>query len=115
MAVSDGTAASGLAPGQQTRLGGQSITVAGDAARLADGTLAGSAVTLGRVFRTLVRDVGLPPVQAAILCATTPARELGLRGQGALVAGGLADLAILDRDFTVTATYVGGRPAWPPA
>ncbi|HVB37103.1 MAG TPA: amidohydrolase family protein, partial [Vicinamibacterales bacterium] len=112
MAVSDGTAASGLPVGGRATLGDQAITVARGAARLGDGTLAGSAVTLDRVFRTLVQDAGLTPVQAARLCATTPARELGLSGQGAVVPGGLADLAVLDRWLAVRATYVGGCLAW---
>ncbi|MDE3155074.1 MAG: amidohydrolase family protein [Acidobacteriota bacterium] len=115
MAVSDGTAVAGRPDGARGQLGGEPITVAGGAARLDDGTLAGSAATLDRVFRTLVQAVGLTPVEAAALCATTPARELGLRDQGEIGPGRLADLVLLDADFRARWTWIGGAPAWPGA
>ena len=117
MAITDGTAGSGLAVGARARLGGREILVGEDAARLADGTLAGSVTTMDRVFRLLVDIVGLSPVDAATMCATTPALELGLADRGRLLPGALADLTVLDRDFAVVQTYVGGRlvnPAFPP-
>lgn len=117
MAITDGTAGSGLPAGTCARLGGRTITVGPrrEAARLADGTLAGSVATMDRVFATLVTAAGQSLVEAAILCATTPARELGLTGQGVIVQGGLADLAILSRDLQVVQTWVGGRTSGPPA
>ena len=54
-------------------------------------------------------DVGLSLTDAARMCATTPASELGLAGAGAIAKGATADLVVMDRDFTVTQTYVGGR------
>ena len=42
MAITDGTAGSGLPVGSRTRLGDQEIVVTGRTAELADGTLAGS-------------------------------------------------------------------------
>src|SRR5262245_9594398 len=79
MAISDGTAGSGLAAGARARLGDQSITV-GDVARLDDGTIAGSVLTMDRVFSCLVTVAGVDLVSAAAMCATTPSRELGLVG-----------------------------------
>jgi N-acetylglucosamine-6-phosphate deacetylase len=61
------------------------------------------------VFRLLVTTVGLSPVDAATLCATTPARELGLVGHGVLAPDAAADLVILDGKFSVVQTYVGGQ------
>ncbi len=108
MAITDGTAGSGLPPGSCTRLGGHAITV-GDVARLADGTIAGSVATMDRVFATLVTKVGQSLVEAAILCATTPARELGLTGQGVIATGTLADVTVLTPDLRVAQTWVGGQ------
>jgi N-acetylglucosamine-6-phosphate deacetylase len=108
MAVTDGTAGSGLRRGDTARLGGREITV-GDAAYLGDGTLAGSVLTMDRAFATLVSRVGVSLVEAAAMCATTPARQLGLSGFGFLAPGAVADLVVLDRQFRVRATYVGGR------
>jgi N-acetylglucosamine-6-phosphate deacetylase len=45
------------------------------------------------------------------MCATNPARELGLTGHGALVAGGAADVAVLNRRLQVVRTFVGGVAA----
>jgi len=111
MAITDGTAGSGLPAGSCTRLGGRNITVGPncDVARLDDGTLAGSVATMDRVFAMLVAKAGQSLVEAAILCATTPARELGLTGQGVIGPGSLADLVVLSPDLRVVQTWVGGR------
>jgi N-acetylglucosamine-6-phosphate deacetylase len=109
LAITDGTAAAGLDVGARASLGGQAITVGADAAYLDDGTLAGSVLTMGRAFQMLVTTVGLSLVDAATLCATTAARELGLVGHGVLARDAVADLVVLDSHFAVVQTYVGGQ------
>ena len=109
MAVTDGTAGSGIARGGATMLGGRRITVR-DAAYLDDGTLAGSVLTMDRAFSVLVKAMGFSVIEAAQMCATTPARELGLTGFGALLPGATADLVVLDQEFNVVETYIGGVP-----
>ena len=111
MAITDGTAGSGLPVGTRTRLGDQTITVA-EVARLDDGTSAGSVATMDAVFRYLVASCGIDVCDAAQLCATTPARELGLVGYGAIAKGGAADLVVLDGRFSVVQTWIGGILAW---
>ncbi len=113
LAITDGTAASGLPVGARATLGGQPITVGESAAFLDDGTLAGSVTTMDRVFQVLVGRVGLSPVDAVTLCATTPARELGLVGHGVLAVGAAADLVVLDAQLGVVQTYVAGELAYP--
>jgi N-acetylglucosamine-6-phosphate deacetylase len=109
MAITDGVAAAGLPEGATASLGGRTIRVRNSAAYLEDGTLAGSVATMDGVFRFLINDVGLSLNDAALLCATTPASELGLIDTGSLTTGALADLVVLDRTFTVKRTYVSGR------
>jgi N-acetylglucosamine-6-phosphate deacetylase len=109
VAITDGTAGAGQPVGSRVSLGGRPITVRDAAAFLDDGTLAGSTLTMDRAFRVLVGPVGLSLVDAAILCSTTPARELGLVGFGVLAVGAAADLVVLDREFQVVRTYVGGE------
>jgi N-acetylglucosamine-6-phosphate deacetylase len=111
MAITDGTAGSGLPLGSRTRLGGMSITVA-EVARLDDGTTAGSVLTMDRAFGGLVTFGGLDLVRAVEMCSTTPARELGLHGFGALASGATADFVILDPALKVAETWVGGRKIW---
>jgi N-acetylglucosamine-6-phosphate deacetylase len=112
LAITDGTAASGLPPGSRASLGGRPIVAGDGTARLEDGTLAGSVLTMDRAFQVLVGSVGLSLVDAATVCATTPARELGLVGHGVLASDAAADLVILDQHFAVVQTYVGGRLAY---
>jgi N-acetylglucosamine-6-phosphate deacetylase len=108
MAITDGTAGSGLAVGSSARLGGRRIRVTEHAAVLDDGTLAGSTLTMDRAFSTIVTVFGFSVVDAAMLCSTTPARELGLTGFGVLAEGAFADLVVLDRSFRVVRTFIDG-------
>jgi len=112
MAITDATAAAGLPVGGRASIGGHPITAAESTALLDDGTIAGSVTTMDRVFQFLVAAVGLSLVDAATLCATTPARELGLVGHGVLAVDAAADLVVLDANFAVVQTYVGGQLAY---
>ncbi len=111
MAITDGTAGAGLPRGTRSTIGGRPITV-GDVALLEDGTIAGSVLTMDRAFAKLVSAVGLSLVDAAMVCATTPARALNLQGLGVIVPGATADLAVLDRDLNVVHTFLAGELAW---
>jgi N-acetylglucosamine-6-phosphate deacetylase len=112
MAITDGTAAAGLRSGAWASLGGQPITVGESAAHLRDGTVAGSIVTMDRVFQMLATKMGLSLVDAVTVCSTTPARELGLFGHGILSPEAVADLVVLDSNLQVVQTYVAGQLAY---
>ena len=100
----------GLPVGARASLGGQPIVAGESTALLADGvTIAGSILTMDRAFQTLVGRVGISLVDAATICATTAARELGLVGHGVLAADAVADLVVLDANFLVVQTYLGGQ------
>jgi N-acetylglucosamine-6-phosphate deacetylase len=90
-------------------LGGQPITTGEHLALLPDGTIAGSLLTMDRAFQMLIGRVGLSLVDAATICATTPARELGLVGHGVLATEAVADLVIFDANFSVVQTYLAGQ------
>jgi len=109
VAISDGTAGAGLPVGACARLGGRSIRVGERAAFLDDGTLAGSTLTMDGAFRqllTLSRD-GL--VDAATMCATSPARALGLDKHGIIAPGAAADFVVLDQEMAVKYTCIAGE------
>jgi N-acetylglucosamine-6-phosphate deacetylase len=111
MAITDGTAGSGLPIGSKATIGGYAITIR-DAAYLDDGTIAGSSLTMDRAFAKLTAEMGLSLSDAATVCSTTPARALGLQGLGVIAAGAIADFVVLARDLTVVQTWVGGVLAW---
>jgi N-acetylglucosamine-6-phosphate deacetylase len=112
MAITDATAGAGLPRGSKTTIGGRPITV-GDVAVLEDGTIAGSILTMDRAFARLVTMMGVGLVDAATICATTPARALGLQGLGVVARGAIADLVVLDRNLNVTRTFIAGRQVYP--
>jgi N-acetylglucosamine-6-phosphate deacetylase len=108
LAITDGTAGAGLAVGSSARLGSRTIRVGPSAAELKNGTLAGSTLTMDRAFANIVNLFGGSLVDAALMCATNPARALGLAGHGVIAEGAAADLAVLDRNLRVVRTFVGG-------
>ena len=110
IAITDGTAASGLPKGSRARLGDQTIIAGDRTALLEDGTLAGSILTMDGAFRML-RQLGWTLPEVARMCSTTPAEALGLANSGSIAPGHIADLVIFDADFRVRQTYISGRPA----
>lgn len=107
--VTDSTSATGMPDGEY-RLGRQSVTKCLGGVRLADGTLAGSTLTMDRALRNLVDVIGLPLDDAARRVATFPADFLELSDRGRLQAGAWADIAVLDRDLHVQEVLLEGDP-----
>ncbi len=94
--VTDATAAAGMADGDY-RLGRQTVTKCLGGVRLADGTLAGSTLTMDQALRNLL-TLGLTLVEASRRTSLHAARYLGLADRGHIVAGAWADLVVLDAD-----------------
>jgi N-acetylglucosamine-6-phosphate deacetylase len=111
IAITDGTAGSGLPVGATARIGGQRITVGATTALLDDGTLAGSVLTMDGAFRLLVETLKLPLPEAARLCATNAAVQVKRPDLGRLVEGAPADLAVFGPGWRVRQTFVAGQPA----
>ena len=108
LAITDGTAGAGLAPGSLARLGPKTIRVGPHAAELENGILAGSTLTMDRAFANIVQPVRrLARGRRADVRHESGAR-LGLTGHGAIAAGGVADLVVLDRQLRVVRTFIGG-------
>jgi N-acetylglucosamine-6-phosphate deacetylase len=105
--VTDAMAALGLGPGEY-QLGDRRVLVT-TSARLADGTLAGSILTLDQAIRNLVMWGACGLAEALTMASTTPARLLGLHQLGRIEAGCIADLVVLDETLRVQQTIVGGQ------
>jgi N-acetylglucosamine-6-phosphate deacetylase len=108
LAVTDCTAALGL-PDGPARLGDQHVVVSDGTVRLADGTLAGSAVSLPDCLRQLRDVLGLTLAEAAATCTSTAARLLGESDRGVIATGARGDLTLVDDALDVVATIIGGR------
>jgi N-acetylglucosamine-6-phosphate deacetylase len=63
---------------------------------------------MDQAFSIAVNRVGLSLPEAAAICSTTPAREIGLNGFGLISVGASADLVVLDQALRVVRTYIGG-------
>lgn len=105
--VTDSTAATGMPDGEY-RLGRQPVTKCLGGVRLADGTLAGSTLTMDRALRNLVDVIGLALPDAACRLATYPADFLELADRGRLQEGAWADVVVLDRDLRVQEVFIEG-------
>jgi N-acetylglucosamine-6-phosphate deacetylase len=94
------------------QLGDRTIIVSEDAARLPDGTLAGSVLSMDKAVRNLV-GIGVPWTEAVHAATTVPARLLGREDLATLRPGTRADIAVLDDASAVTRTLVDGVEVWP--
>ncbi|MGV9387040.1 N-acetylglucosamine-6-phosphate deacetylase [Nonomuraea sp. NPDC003707] len=108
--VTDATPAAGMTSGTY-HLGPVPVFAEEGTVKLADGTLAGSTLTMDATVRHAVRQVGIPIVDVATAASTTPARLLGIADRtGAIHPGKDADLVILDETLHVTTVIAGGEP-----
>ena len=106
--VTDATAAAAM-PDGKFRLGRHVVHKCGGGVRLADGTLAGSTLTMDQALRNLVEGLGLGLREASQRVSTHAAQYLGLADRGALHAGAWADIVALDAQLRVRQVFVEGR------
>jgi N-acetylglucosamine-6-phosphate deacetylase len=97
-----------------TRAGGgasplAAATGAGSAARMPDGRLAGSVITMLDAVRLMVEQAGASVGEAALMASSNPARVLGLSERGRIEAGTIADLLVLGPGLELKAVFIGGR------
>ncbi|PYE49444.1 N-acetylglucosamine-6-phosphate deacetylase [Deinococcus yavapaiensis] len=105
--ITDALQAMGLGDGEYM-FGGHKVTVRDGVARLDDGTLASSTVTMNEALRNTVR-LGVPLSDAVKMATSTPAELLGLHSKGRIAVGADADLVLVNDEFEVLWTLVEGR------
>jgi N-acetylglucosamine-6-phosphate deacetylase len=106
--VTDSTAAAGMPDGEY-RLGEHMVQKCLGGVRLADGTLAGSALTMDQALRNLVQVLDLTLPEAARRVSTAAADYLGLADRGRLAAGAWADVVVMDAALHVQRVFVEGE------
>lgn len=105
--VTDSTAGAGMPDGEY-RLGVQTVTKCLGGVRLADGTLAGSTLTMDAALRNLV-SLGVPLAEAARRTATYAADYVGAGDRGRIAAGCWADMVVMTPALQLSAVYVEGE------
>lgn len=107
--ITDAMAGAGLPDGTY-ELVGHTVTVKEGRAMLADGTLAGSTVTLNQCVRNVHQQVGVPLLEAVKMASLNPARAIGFVDRlGSIAVGKDASLAVIDEQVNVYMTLVKGR------
>ena len=106
-AVTDGTAASAMPDGDY-KLGSHKVTKCANGVRLADGTLAGSCLTMHGAFRNLV-SLGLSWAEASRRCSGFPAEFVGEHGLGLITEGSAADFVVMDEGMGLVEVVVEGE------
>ncbi|WP_207695962.1 N-acetylglucosamine-6-phosphate deacetylase [Enterococcus sp. DIV0212c] len=105
--ITDALQAMGVGDGAY-EFGGHQVTVENGVARLKDGTLASSTVTMNEALRLSV-EMGIPLDDAIKMGATTPATILGEKKLGKIEVGYDADLILLDKEFSVIEKILKGH------
>jgi len=109
MMITDSVAASWIGEGE-VNLGGLAVVVKDHIARLKEGgALAGSTLKANEGLKNLAEITRLPLSELAKVTAWNQARSLGLQSLGKIAPGFLADLVLLNEDFSVAKTFVGGE------
>lgn len=107
--ITDAMRAKGM-PDGLSELGGQQVFVKNGEARLSDGTLAGSVLKMNVAVKNLVEKVGVSFTDAVDFASANPAKNLGLYDErGSIEVGKRADFAVMDKDYNILYTVIGGK------
>ncbi|MBR4109008.1 MAG: N-acetylglucosamine-6-phosphate deacetylase [Oscillospiraceae bacterium] len=106
--VSDALRCLGLPEGEY-ELGGQPVFLKDNLARLADGTIAGSATNLFDCMRKAI-SFRIPEEDAIRAVTCNPACAIGAQDKiGSIETGKLADFIICNADYSQKQVYLGGK------
>ena len=106
VAITDAMEAAGLPDGEYA-LGGQKVYVRDGEARLADGTLAGSVLTMPKALENLIHLFGIRPEEACAMCTCTPADSIGEKAAGRIAPGAPAVMTRWNREWRLTGVLTG--------
>ena len=107
--ITDCLPAGGLPEGEYT-LGGAKIIYRDNICRLPDGTIAGSVLRLNKGVWNVYQNSNIPLYECVNCASLNPATTLGIEDQkGSLEVGKDADIVILDEEFNVKKTIIGGK------
>ena len=102
VAITDAMEAAGMPDGTYA-LGGQEVLVKNGEARLVDGTLAGSVLTMPAALENLIHRFGIRPEEACAMCTSTPAASIGEQLAGRIVPGAPGIMTVWSPDWRMAA------------
>lgn len=105
--ITDATMAAGLGKPGTYKLGNRNIIVDETSARLENGTLAGSVLSMDKGFRNLVHFGDLTIAEAFNSASLLPAKSIGLKDRGALKKGCFADIVVLNQENLKVEATIG--------
>lgn len=107
--VTDAIAATGTNQ-SSTNLGGLDVRIENGAARLSDGTLAGSVITMRDALAAMVEQAGVPIEAVLPMMTSRPAHALGIDlNKGSIAPGRDADLLVLDSRLRIVRRISRGQ------
>lgn len=107
--ITDCLPAGGLPEGEYT-LGGAKIIYKDNICKLVDGTIAGSVLHLNKGVWNVYKNSSIPLHECVNCASLNPATTIGLADRkGSLKVGKDADIVILDEEFNVEKTIIGGK------
>lgn len=96
-----------------SELGGQKVIVKNNCARLEDGTLAGSILTLNTAVKNFMEYTDVKIYEAVNMASLNPAKNLKIDNKtGSIEIGKNADIIIFDDDFDVKQTIIEGQTVY---
>ena len=110
--VSDAMEACGMPDGQYS-LGGQDVIVKNGAARLLDGTLAGSVLTLDKAVKNIYSNSNYPLNEVVRMATYNGAKHCHVEDHKGLIKEGYdADLILFNEDIEIQKVFVNGKEVY---
>ncbi|GEK90494.1 N-acetylglucosamine-6-phosphate deacetylase [Alkalibacterium kapii] len=106
--ITDSMRAKGIPEGE-SELGGQKVIVKDKQARLSNGSLAGSVLTFIDAFKNMMAFTGCSVKEAVKMSSYNQAKEFNLSSKGELKPGFDADMVVLDNNYNLKQTILGGK------
>lgn len=107
--ITDAMRASLLGEGEYD-LGGQNVIVKEGEARLPNGVIAGSVLSLNKAVRNFMENTGIDLVSAIRLVTLNPAKQIKMdHNKGSIEIGKDADMVLCNDELEIFATFVKGN------
>lgn len=107
--ITDSTAVTGLPDGEYIRQNHTLVVEDGSCRVKESGVLAGSTLTMDEAVKNILREFDCGLRDVVQMASANPAHSHSLSDRGRLTQGSRGDITLLDNDYNVVATVVGGE------